>query len=157
MIDVGVKQTTNDAMMKLMNVAHKGLLKVSGGGIGSTVSSLPVVQLHTTGRTSGKPRTTMLLSPLQDNGSYVIVASKNGDDRNPDWFGNLVANPEIELVVGDEIVEATARVASPEEKAEMWPRIVEAFKSYATYQKKTDRDIPVVICEPRENNRIGTS
>ena len=144
-----MKQTTNDLMLKSMNAVHGGMLKVSGGRIWSTVASLPVVELHTTGRTSGKPRKTILLSPLQEGGSYIIVASKNGDDRNPDWFGNLVANPEIKLVVDGEVLEVVARVASAEEKTELWPRIVSAYKSYAGYQNKTDRDIPVVICEPR--------
>ena len=75
--------------------------------------------------------------------------SKGGDDRDPDWYRNLVANPDIELTVDGETLQMTARVASSAEKAEMWPRIVEAYKGYAGYQKKTDRNIPVVVCAPR--------
>ena len=110
---------------------------------------MPVVELHTVGRTSGKPRTTMLTAPSHDGDTYVLVASKGGDDRDPDWYRNLIANPDIELTVDGRTLEMTARVATDEEKAEMWPRIVEAYKGYAGYQNKTDRNIPVVVCEPR--------
>ena len=109
-----------------------------------------VVELHTVGRTSGKKRTTMLTAPIHEDGNYVLVASKGGDDRDPDWYRNLVANPDIELTVDGKTLEMTARVASDDEKAEMWPRVVEAYKGYAGYQKKTDREIPVVLLDPRD-------
>jgi deazaflavin-dependent oxidoreductase (nitroreductase family) len=146
---MALKQTLADLQMKGMNVAHKTVLKLSGGRLLNSFGTMPVVELHTIGRTSGKRRTTMLTAPIHGDGTYVIVASKGGDDRDPDWYRNLVANPDIELTVGGETLELTARVASDEEKAEMWPRIVEAYKGYAGYQKKTDRSIPVVVCEPR--------
>jgi deazaflavin-dependent oxidoreductase (nitroreductase family) len=110
---------------------------------------MPVVELHTVGRSSGKRRSTMLTAPVHDEGTYVLVASKGGDDRDPDWFRNLVANPDVELTVDGTTIPLTARVATEDEKSELWPRIVEAYKGYAGYQEKTDRNIPVVICEPR--------
>lgn len=144
-----LRNTLTDLQMKTMNAVHKGLLKVSGGRIGSKFGSMPVVELHTIGRKSGKRRSTMLTAPVVDDGVYVLVASKGGDDRDPQWYLNLVANPEVELTVDGEDVPLTARVASTEEKAELWPRIVASYKGYGNYQKKTDRDIPIVICEPR--------
>mgnify|MGYP001827958870 FL=1 len=146
---MAAKETLTDIQMKGMNLVHKTVLKLSGGRLLSSFGTMPVVELHTVGRTSGKPRTTMLTAPIHDGDTYVIVASKGGDDRDPDWYRNLVANPDIELVVDGETLEMTARVATDEEKAEMWPRIVEAYKGYAGYQNKTDRNIPVVVCEPR--------
>ena len=82
----------------------------------------------------------------------VLVASKGGDDRNPEWYRNLVANPEVEVKVlsTGETRKMRARVATATEKAELWPSIVAAYKGYAGYQKRTQRDIPVVICEPRD-------
>ena len=146
---MALKESLTDLQMKGMNVAHKTVLKLSGGRLLNSFGTMPVVELHTIGRTSGKRRTTMLTAPIHGDGSYVLVASKGGDDRDPDWYRNLVANPDIELTVHGETLEMTARIASHEEKAEMWPRIVEAYKGYAGYQDKTDRNIPVVVCEPR--------
>jgi deazaflavin-dependent oxidoreductase (nitroreductase family) len=147
---MGLRETLTDTQMKTMNFLHKAMLKVSGGRIGNTAGSMPVVELHVVGRKSGKTRTTMLTSPLQEDGNYVLVASKGGDDRHPEWYNNLAANPDVELVTGDgETLQVTARTASADEKADMWPRIVAVYKGYAGYAKKTERDIPVVICEPR--------
>ena len=142
--------TLKDFQMKSMNAVHKTILTVSGGRFGTTLGAMPVVRVTTTGRTSGLPRTVMLTTPIQEDGRYVLVASKGGDDRDPDWYRNLVANPEIVLepVDGDGPVTLTARTATDAEKAEMWPRITAAYKGYAGYQEKTDREIPVVICEP---------
>lgn len=139
-----------DALSKTVNVVHKTLLAISGGRIGGTVGELPVVKLTTTGRKSGQPRTVMLTSPIHGDGRYVLVASKGGDDRDPDWYRNLVVNPQITLehMGGAGPVSLTARTVSGDEKLELWSRIASAAKGYAAYQDKTDRDIPVVVCEP---------
>lgn len=147
-----LRETLTDTQMKTMNLVHRGLRKISLGHLGNTLGSMPVVELHAIGRKSGKSRTTMLTTPLQEDGNYILVASKGGDSRHPEWYLNVVANPDIELVTTEgETVELTARTASDEEKAELWPRIVESYKGYAGYAKKTDRDIPVLICEPRSS------
>jgi deazaflavin-dependent oxidoreductase (nitroreductase family) len=78
----------------------------------------------------------------------VLVASKGGDDRNPQWYRNLTANPDVEITMEGKTLAMRARTASPEEKAALWPDIVAAYKGYDAYQKKAGRDIPVVICEP---------
>ncbi len=138
-----------DLLSKTVNAFHKTLVAISGGRIGSQIGSLPVVKLTTTGRKSGQPRTVMLTPPLHGDGRYVLVASKGGDDRDPDWYRNLVANPNItiEPIGGDGPVALIARTATADEKAQLWPRIVKAAVGYAAYKDKTDRDIPVVICE----------
>lgn len=132
-----------------MNKTHKAILRVSGGRILNTAFGMPAVKLHTIGRKSGQKRVTMLTSPVHDENRVVLVASKGGDDRDPQWYGNLTANPDVEVTIKGVTRPMRARTASDAEKAELWPQIVGAYKGYAGYQEKTDRNIPVVICEPR--------
>jgi deazaflavin-dependent oxidoreductase (nitroreductase family) len=139
-----------DTGFKLLNLTHRTALRVTGGRWPRELMGMPGVELRTIGRKSGQPRTTMLTSPVHDAHRVVLVASKGGDDRDPQWYLNLVANPEVEVTMRGETRTMTAREASPEEKAALWPDIVAAYKGYAGYQKRAHRDIPVVICEPRE-------
>ena len=134
---------------RMLNRAHRAVLFVSGGRVGASLGSMPVVELHTIGRSSGLPRTAMLTAPLHDDGRYVLIASKGGDDRHPAWYVNLVANPDVEITAGGRTIPMRARTATPDERRELWPKITRAYRGYAGYQKKTTREIPVVICEPR--------
>ncbi|KGJ80070.1 nitroreductase [Cryobacterium roopkundense] len=138
-----------DFGMRMTNGVHRALLAVSGGRLGWTIGPMPAVELHTIGRSSGERRSTMLTAPVHGEGRYVLVASKGGDDRNPNWYLNLVAHPEVELTIRGETLPMRARTATPAEKADLWPKIVAAYSGYAAYQTRTTRDIPVVICEPR--------
>lgn len=146
---MSLRNTLTDLQMKTLNRVHRGLLKVSGGRIGWMVGSMAAVELHTIGRSSGLPRRAMLTSPVHGDGRYVLVASKGGDDRDPLWYRNLTANPDVELTVRGTTIPMRARTATPEEKAALWPQIVAAYPGYDDYQRRTARDIPVVICEPR--------
>lgn len=110
---------------------------------------MPVVELRTVGRRSGQPRFTMLTAPVVDGDRVVLVASKNGDDRDPDWFRNLLAQPEVELTIEGRSRAMRARPASADEKADLWPRVLSAYQGYAAYQRRSKRDIPLVICDPR--------
>jgi deazaflavin-dependent oxidoreductase (nitroreductase family) len=145
-MSVGTRLT--DAGMRAMNAVHRALLALSGGRLGHTVGPMLVVELHTTGRSSGKRRSTMLTAPIHRDGRYVLVASKGGDDRHPEWYANLRANPDVELTVHGETRRFVARTASAGEKAELWPGILSAYPGYAAYQRRTRRPIPVVICDP---------
>ncbi len=140
-----------DTGLKAMNLTHRAVLRLTGGRALTSVFGMAAVELHVTGRKSGLPRATLLTAPIMDANRVVLVASKGGDDRDPEWFRNLLANPDVEVKVmaTGEVRQLRARVATPEEKAELWPQIVAAYKGYAGYQKRTSRDIPVVICEPR--------
>ncbi len=144
-----IADQAKDVLLKTVNVAHKAIVAVSGGRLGATAANLPVVKLTTVGRVSGKPRTVMLTTPIQEDGRYVLVASKGGDDRDPDWYRNLVANPEVVLepINGNGPMTLRARTATPDEKADLWPRIATGDRGYGAYEAKTSRDIPVVICE----------
>jgi deazaflavin-dependent oxidoreductase (nitroreductase family) len=138
-----------DIGLRTMSRVHRAILHGTGGRVLDSAFGMPVVELQTVGRKSGLPRTTMLTAPIIDGDRVVLVASKGGDDRDPDWYRNLMAQPEIELTVAGQHRLLWARRASPDEKAELWPRVVAAYRGYAGYQRRTERDIPLVICEPR--------
>lgn len=146
---MAVQATVVDLVTKAMNLTHKAALKVTGGRLGKQVFGMPAVEVHTTGRKSGQRRSVMLTTPIHEPDRVVLVASKGGDDRHPDWYHNIVANPEVEITEAGVTRSMRARTATADEKADLWPAIVAAYKGYAGYQKRTDRDIPVVICEPR--------
>lgn len=103
--------------------------------------------LTTTGRRSGRARTTPLIYGEHDGG-YVIVASKGGAPEHPDWYRNLTEHPEVEVRVGSDVFAATARTADADEKAEVWPMMADIWPDFDEYATKTDRDIPVVLLEP---------
>ena len=139
----------SDLVLKTMNTVHRTILKLSGGRFGWEASNMPVLELTTTGRKSGQPRAVMLTSPLQEGSTVVIVASRGGDDQKPAWFLNLRDNPQVEVSLkGAPKQPMTARVATPEERARMWPKIVADHKNYGGYQKRTEREIPLVLLEP---------
>lgn len=139
----------SDLVLKTMNTVHRSLLWFSGGRIGWTAGSMPVLELTTTGRKSGQPRSVMLTSPIQEGDSIVIVASRGGDDRHPAWFLNLRDNPSVEVAFkGGKKRPMTARVATPQERARLWPGVTAKYKNYAGYQSKTEREIPLVLLEP---------
>ncbi len=133
---------------KAMNRGHRALLKVSGGRLTSNLLGMPAVDLETIGRKSGQKRSTMLACPVHDDNRVVLVASRGGADHHPSWYLNLTDNPDVKVTMLGETRSMRARTASPEEKAALWPDIVAAYKYYEGYQKRSSRDIPVVICEP---------
>jgi deazaflavin-dependent oxidoreductase (nitroreductase family) len=139
----------SDFALKAMNGAHRLIIRASGGRLGYEFG-MPVLELTTTGRKSGQPRSVMLTSPLSDGDSIVVVASRGGDDHHPAWFLNLRDNPAVEVSLkGGPTQQMTARVAGPEERARLWPEIARKYRNYAGYQKKTEREIPLVLLDPR--------
>ncbi|MBC7725673.1 MAG: nitroreductase family deazaflavin-dependent oxidoreductase [Burkholderiaceae bacterium] len=139
----------SDRFLRAMNGVHRLILRMSRGRLGWHAAGMPVLELTTTGRRSGQKRTAMLTSPVQVGGSYVVVASRGGDDTHPAWFLNLRDDPHVEVVLrGAPSVPMLARVATAEERAELWPRVTRSFRNYAGYQKRTDREIPLVFLDP---------
>ena len=138
-----------DAGFKAMNGLHRLMLKVSGGRLGWTAQDMPVLELTTTGRKSGRSRSVMLTSPLQEGAVLVVVASRGGDDKAPAWFLNLQANPDVEVSLqGGPVRRMQARVATVAERERLWPLVVADHQNYAGYQTKTTREIPLVLLEP---------
>jgi deazaflavin-dependent oxidoreductase (nitroreductase family) len=139
----------SDFALKAMNRVHRILLGVSGGRFGWHFSGMPVIELTTTGRKSGQPRTTMLTSPYQEDSTIVVVASRGGDDTNPAWFLNLRDDPNVMVKLGPKPAEPmVAEIADANERARIWPTIASKHTNYAGYQRKTDRQIPLVLLRP---------
>ncbi|GAA3843413.1 nitroreductase family deazaflavin-dependent oxidoreductase [Streptomyces phyllanthi] len=125
------------------------LYESSGGTEGTTLrdTGLPVVVLTTRGAKSGKIRKTPLMR-VEDGGRYAAVASLGGAPKHPVWYHNVVSDPHVELQDGPVRRDMRAREVTGDEKAEWWKRAVAAFPTYADYQKKTEREIPVFVLEP---------
>jgi deazaflavin-dependent oxidoreductase (nitroreductase family) len=132
-----------------MNAFHRTLLKVTGGRAGWTASNMPVLELTTTGRKTGRQRSVLLTSPLQVGTTLVVVASRGGDDQPPAWFLNLMDNPQVGVALqGKASQPMRARVASPDERTRLWPKVIADHNNYADYQARTTREIALVLLEP---------
>jgi F420H(2)-dependent quinone reductase len=128
---------------------HVELYRRTRGLIGHRVPfAPPMLLLDHVGARSGKRRTSPL-AYVRDGDSYVVIASKGGHPRNPGWFHNLRAHPDTTIPVGAAPPPVLARVATPEERERLWPRAVEVWGPYESYQRRTKRQIPLVILEPR--------
>ena len=138
----------SDFALKTMNTIHRTVQSVSGGRLGWSLAKMLVVELTTTGRKSGLPRSVMLTSPHQKGDTIVLVASRGGDDQHPAWLLNLRDNSSVTVGTKNDTKQMTARIADEAERAELWPKITAVYKGYAGYQRKTDREIPVVLLEP---------
>jgi deazaflavin-dependent oxidoreductase (nitroreductase family) len=127
---------------------NNSVYRLSGGRLLGSFDGNPVLLLHHVGRRSGEERVTPLLY-LEDGEDLVIVASMGGTPKHPAWFHNVTAQPETEAEVGRERRAVRAVVAGPEERARLWPRLVERYPAFDRYQARTEREIPVVILSPR--------
>lgn len=131
-------------LMRVFIALNVWCYRLSGGRVMGAMRGAPILLLTTTGRKSGRSRTVPLLY-MQYEGSFVIVASFAGASKHPAWYLNLEARPTVKLQVRNRRFDGTARRASMEERARLWPRLVALYPQYADYQKRTSRDIPVVI------------
>ena len=139
----------SDFTLKAMNAGHRLMLAVSFGRLGWTAGKMPVLELTTTGRRTGRKHSVMLTSPMQQGAALVVVASRGGDDQPPAWLLNLLANPEVEVALqGRAATPMRARMATAQERARLWPQVTAAYQNYAAYQTRTDRQIPLVMLEP---------
>lgn len=124
-----------------------GLYRLSGGRLMGKMGAAPILLLTTTGRKSGQNRTVPLLYITEDE-RFALVASYAGAPKHPAWYLNIEANPKVGLQVGNRRFAAIARPATAEEKARLWPKLVAIYPRYEDYQKRTKRDIPIVIVTP---------
>ncbi|HEV3473215.1 MAG TPA: nitroreductase family deazaflavin-dependent oxidoreductase [Actinomycetota bacterium] len=125
----------------------KAIYKLTGGRRGLSPPQT-VLYLTTTGRKSGKPRRVPVLF-LRDGDRYWVMASNYGTQRHPAWSANLLANPEATIQRGTRTVEVRARLASREEKDQLWPRLLELYPAWKQYSEWTDRDFRLFCLEPR--------
>lgn len=126
---------------------HTVTYKLTGGRIGGTYGRAPIALVESVGRKSGRRRTHPLIS-IADGDNLVVVASKGGVDRHPAWYLNLKANPETTAWWKGNKRHVRARDATVEERERLWPMMVEVYPPYESYQRRTDRKIPVVVLEP---------
>jgi deazaflavin-dependent oxidoreductase (nitroreductase family) len=150
---VPVPETTSRRLLvrsttKYGGALHRLLYRASGGRIGGRLWDLPVVLLTTTGRKSGKKRTVPLCS-FRDGDDVVVIASYGGLDQPPAWWLNLEANPAGEVLAGRERRAVTARNAAGDERTRLWSEVTARAPGYLEYERRTAREIPVVILEPR--------
>jgi deazaflavin-dependent oxidoreductase (nitroreductase family) len=134
----------------LFGQQHVRAYRETGGECGYHWRGTTILLLTTTGRLSGEDRTTPLIFRDDgDGGAWVVVASKGGAPDHPDWYKNLLANAEATLEVKSETIPVRAETAGGDERARLWRRMTEVWPAYDQYQKKTDREIPVVVFRRR--------
>ena len=141
--------------MKVMAAVNVWLFRRTGGRLGRNWrigagfrNPVPICLVEHTGRKTGQPRTTPLVY-LADGERVIVVASQAGRPENPMWFLNVVANPDVTVQIGRSRRPMRAHVADADERAVLWPRLVDLYADYASYQSWTVREIPVVVLEPR--------
>lgn len=121
--------------------------KANDGKVGGIFEGKPLLLLHHTGAKTGTERVSPLMYQGVD-GAYAVFASKGGADTNPDWYHNLLANPDVSIEVGSDKIDVKARVAAGEERERIWERQKREFPQFAGYEQKTSRDhIPVIVLE----------
>jgi deazaflavin-dependent oxidoreductase (nitroreductase family) len=133
--------------LKLGTIVHSGVYRATGGRLLGRMGQSPILLLNTIGRKSGKKRATPLLYVVEDE-DYVIIASKGGTPSHPAWYLNLKANPDATVEVADRKVRVRAEKVDGEEKERLWKKMAEMHPTYDDYQKKTKREIPLLVLHP---------
>ena len=135
------------AAIRSISAIHEFWYRLTGGCIGDNIMGAPILLLDTTGRKSGRRYTTPLLY-LNDADDIIVVASNGGADRDPEWWRNLVATPHTQVQVGDKRRRVRAEAASGTERARLWTKITSRYPIYRSYERRTSRQIPVVVLRP---------
>jgi F420H(2)-dependent quinone reductase len=132
--------------LRLFAAVHRLAYRLTGGRVGGRIAGAHVLLLTTTGRRTGKLRTTPLLY-LEDGNALVVIASNGGASSDPGWFLNLEADPQVEVQIRRDHRALHARRATAAERERLWPRAVAVYGGYERYQRNTEREIPVVLLE----------
>ena len=132
----------------ILKALHERTYSLTGGRLGGKLAGLPVLLLTTRGRKSGLQRT-VPLTYFRDGDAIVVVGSKGGSSRHPDWYLNLEADPAVEVQIGREHEQRRARRAIPDEAGRLWPEVLARAPGYGKYRAKTSREIPLVLLERR--------
>jgi deazaflavin-dependent oxidoreductase (nitroreductase family) len=137
------------AVMRIISGMHELWYRLSGGLIGGRLGHLPILLLTTTGRKSGRKRTTPLVY-LRDGEKMVVIASNGGSERHPEWWLNLRSRPGAEVQIGPDTRAVVARKAEGDERERLWRAVVKLYHGYDEYRRMTSRDIPVVVLTPED-------
>jgi deazaflavin-dependent oxidoreductase (nitroreductase family) len=122
--------------------------RANAGKVGGNFAGAPLLLLHTIGARSGQERINPMMYQDLGDGRVAVFASRAGDARHPDWYHNVVANPEVTAEIGTETQPFRARTATPEEREPIWTKQKHDYPGFAGYEAKTTREIPVVILDP---------
>ena len=136
------------SLFKMFMRVQIAVFRLTNGKAMSAMRGMPILLLTTVGRKTGKRRTTPLMY-LRDGESYVITASNNGRDRQPAWFLNLQALPQVQIDVPGKRLDMSASVAAQKERDRLWAQLVAKAPFFDGYQKGTTRPIPMVLLRPR--------
>jgi F420H(2)-dependent quinone reductase len=134
-------------LVTLIDRITQPIYRLSGGRLASKQMGMPMLMLTTTGRKSGKERSHVLLY-IPDGDRMLIMASNNGQDKHPGWYYNIQANPQVDVRYGTKRGKFKATIADPQQRQELWDRVVKKHVFYAHHQSKTEREIPVVVLTP---------
>jgi F420H(2)-dependent quinone reductase len=132
----------------ILKSLHERAYRATRGRIGGRLQGMPVLLLTTKGRRSGQPRTVPLTYFEDDGEALLVIGSRGGSPRHPDWYLNLEADPEAEIQIGREHRRVRARTASAEEAERLWPIVLEKAPVYGKYRARTSREIPLVLLAP---------
>ena len=135
------------SMLQILSRCHTVVYRATGGRIGGRIGKARVLILGTTGKRTGLNRSTPLLY-FEDGRALVIVGSNGGRDKMPAWFHNLKADPAVTAQIGAERRGLRAREAAGAERERLWPMALSTYRSYETYQARTERRIPLIILDP---------
>ena len=141
-----MRRTLVPVAAKTLGAVHRVLYRASGGRIGATIWNLPILLLTTTGRTTGKSRTTPLCA-LPHGDGFVVIASFGGSDTPPGWWLNLEHSPRATVQIGRTRHPVRARTTAGVEREQLWAEIVARAPGYLTYAQRASREIPVVVLE----------
>lgn len=136
-------------LFKFFMALHVWMYRISGGRFGGNMRGFTVLLLTTKGRKSGKTYTTPL-GRFDEEGGYLVVASNAGQSTHPGWYYNLKSNPQVTVQVLDQVVPATAQVLSGQARTQAWNRVIAAAPAYADYEKRTTREIPLILLRPNK-------
>lgn len=135
-----------DSTAKILSTVHSAAFRLTAGRLGRRLVNNDMLLLTTTGRVTGEPHTVPLLY-LREGEQLVVIASWGGRDYHPEWYLNLLANPQADVSIGSETHAVRATTASEDERSKLWPRITDAYSGYTEYQARTDRVIPIVLLD----------
>lgn len=147
--DRRIRRGVRDRTIRRASRLHSLIYRITRGRVGARLVRNDMLLLATAGAVTGRPHTVPLLY-LSRGRDLVVIASYGGRPAHPQWYLNLLVEPEAVAQIGARKIDVTARTASDLERAELWERVVSAYDGYAQYQSRTERQIPIVILEPRE-------
>ena len=141
-------------VMHVMTRVHVWIYRLTEGRVGKTFAGSPCCLVVMTGHKTGERRTIPLIY-IPDGDDVILVASQGGMEKHPGWYWNLKAHPNVEIIAEGRTREMVARQADDAEKARRWSKAVAVYPDFDQYQARTDRDIPLFVCSPRDGDRSG--